>query len=80
MKSRLIILVEREYNVKADGDGADGDRIDGSRLGIEIGDIDEPKMAKGIRVDIVTSKSRTPILLSSYLQIAILLRLTMHQP
>lgn len=91
MNSKLTILIEGGNNTKANSDLADSSRVDGSELSIRMGvvsktgdiggpeDISRLGAAGVISMDIITSKSRTPILLNSYLNIAILLRLTLYQ-
>lgn len=74
MNGRLIVLVEEGNNARVD----DG-KMDGGVLGIELRDVDRPGVAKGVRVDIITSESKTPILFSFYLIIAILSRLIMYR-
>lgn len=79
VNSRLIVLVKRRNNVKIEGGGMNGSGVDGSELDIKTIDIGRPRTTEGVRVDIITSEFRIPILLNFYLIKAILLRLIMYQ-
>lgn len=93
VNGRLIVLVEGGNNATADGDRADDTKVVISKMGDidepgnvggpeDVGgpkDIGGPRVAEDVKVDIITSKSRTSIFLSSYLNIAILSRFTMYQ-
>lgn len=75
----MIILVDGRNNVRADGRRADVGEIDSSRLGIRTGNVIRRGAVVGVKVDIIISKSKIPILISFYLIITILSRLTMYQ-
>lgn len=80
MNGRLIVLVDEGNHARADSGEADGGGVDGGEFSIRTRDVGGPGAAEGVRLDIVVSEFRTPILLSSYLNIAILSRLTMYRP
>lgn len=65
--------MEKENDDKANSGG-----IDYSGLGIGLTDIGELKIEKVRKIDMITSKSKTSILFSFYLNIIILSKLTMY--
>lgn len=73
MNNRLIILVYKGNNARAESGG-----VNYNKLGISLKNIGRLRVAKVVKVNIVISKFKTFILFSSYLNIAILLKLTIY--
>lgn len=74
MNNQLIVLVEGKNDVKADDRG-----INSKKLGIGSINVNGPRVAKDIKVDIITTKFKTPILFGFYLNIAILSKFIIYQ-
>lgn len=76
INNRLIILIKRKNNTKANNSKRDSYGIDNNKFSIKIKNINELAIAKNIKIDIIIRKSK---ILSFYLNITILLEFIIYQ-
>ena len=74
INGKLILLVEKENNIRVnnsitDSSGVDGSGPNGARLRIKIEDVGRPGAAEYIKIDIITSKYKTFIFFSLFFKI-----------
>lgn len=78
INNRLIILIRRKNNTKANSNKRDNYGINNIKFTIKIKNINKIVIAKNIKIDIIIKKSKILILFSFYLNIIILLEFMIY--